>query len=155
MPSSCWRRPTGECTPTSSPKSANGSQIRSSRNPRRWRWPPASQVEKSVPLWLNRILHHGGALAATVILVGIVTAAVVRSSPGFDADERLLDPRLDAQSRAFIKAEHAANHDVLRFYVRHIGAMVRGDWGVSTSLNAPVRDLVSSRLPDRKSTRLN
>ncbi|HLK51799.1 MAG TPA: hypothetical protein VKT49_26840, partial [Bryobacteraceae bacterium] len=100
-----------------------------------------------MPLWLNRILHHGGALAATVILGGIVTAALVRSSPGFDADERLLDPRLDAQSRAFIKAEHAANHDVLRFYVRHIGAMVRGDWGVSTSLNAPVRDLVSSRLP--------
>ena len=76
-----------------------------------------------------------------------MTAALVRSSPGFDADERLLDPRLDAQSRAVIEAEHAANHDVVRFYVRHIGAMVRGDWGLSTSLNAPVGELVRSRLP--------
>jgi peptide/nickel transport system permease protein len=100
-----------------------------------------------MPNWFIRIARHAGALAATVMLGGILTAALVRNSPGFDADERLMDPRLDVQSRALIQAEHAAGHDVLRFYVRHVGGMVRGDWGVSQSLHAPIRDLVLSRLP--------
>lgn len=100
-----------------------------------------------MPVWFIRVARHAAALAATVILGGILTAALVRNSPGFTADERLLDPHLDAQSRALIEAEHAADRDVLRFYIRHVGAMLRGDWGVSDSLNAPVRELVRSRLP--------
>ncbi len=100
-----------------------------------------------MPVWFIRIARHAAALGVTVILGGILTAALVRNSPGFSADERLLDPRLDAQSRALIQAEHAADRDVFRFYIRHVGAMLRGDWGVSQSLNAPIRDLVRSRLP--------
>ena len=100
-----------------------------------------------MPRWLIQLARHAGGLAATVILGGILTAALVRSSPGFDADERLLDPRLDAQSRAQIEAEHAAGHNVLSFYVGHVGAMLRGDWGRSSSLHAPIRELVRSRLP--------
>ena len=100
-----------------------------------------------MPSWLNRVARHAAALAVTVIFGGILTAALVRRSPGFDADERLMDPRLDAQSRAWIQAQHAADDDVFRFYIRHIGAMLRGDWGVSESLNTPVRDLVRSRFP--------
>ena len=100
-----------------------------------------------MPRWLIRISRHLGALVATVVLGGILTAALVRGSPGFDADERMMDPRLDAQSRALIQAEHASDHDVLRFYLRYVGAMLRGDWGVSRALNAPIRELVRSRLP--------
>jgi peptide/nickel transport system permease protein len=100
-----------------------------------------------MPLWFMRLARHAGALAATVILGGILTAALVRNSPGFDADERLMDPRLDAQSRALIQAQHAADHNVPQFYIRHVSAMLRGDWGVSQSLNTPIRELVQSRLP--------
>lgn len=100
-----------------------------------------------MPLWFMRSCRHLAALALTVILGGIVTAALVRGSPGFDSDERLLDPRLDAHSRALIEAEHAADHDVLRFYVRHLDGMLHGDWGVSASLNVPIRDLIRSRMP--------
>ena len=100
-----------------------------------------------MPSWLNRVARHTAALAVTVVLGGILTAALVRQSPGFDADERLMDLRLDAQSRAWIQAQHAADRDVFRFYFRHIGAMLRGDWGVSESLNTPIRELVRSRLP--------
>lgn len=100
-----------------------------------------------MPAWFIRIARHAAALAVTVILGGILTAALVRNSPGFTADERLLDPRLDAQSRALIQAEHAAGEHVLRFYIRYVGAMLRGDWGASQSLNAPIRDLVRARLP--------
>ncbi|HEY1240029.1 MAG TPA: ABC transporter permease [Bryobacteraceae bacterium] len=98
-------------------------------------------------LWLTRIARRLAALLATVILGGILTAVLVRSSPGFDTDERLLDPRLDRQSRAAIQAEHAADHDVVRFYARYVGNMFRGDWGVSSSLKVPIRGLIGSRLP--------
>ncbi len=97
--------------------------------------------------WFIRIARRAAALLATVILGGILTAALVRSSPGFDTDERLLDLRLDSQSRAAILAEHEADHNVVRFYARYVGSMFRGDWGVSSSLNAPIRGLIASRLP--------
>jgi len=100
-----------------------------------------------MPLWLIRIVRHVSVMAATVAVAGILTAALVRNSPGFDADERLMDLRLDAKSRALIQAEHAENHDVWRFYSRYVNAMFHGDWGVSLSLNAPIRQLVQSRLP--------
>jgi len=96
---------------------------------------------------LIRIARQLAALAVTVILGGVLTAALVRNSPGFDSDERLMDVRLDAQSRAAILAERAADHDVLRFYTRYVNAMFHGDWGVSSSLNTPVRELIRSRLP--------
>ena len=97
--------------------------------------------------WLIRIARHVGGLAATVLLGGILTAALVRNGPGFDGDERLMDVRLGAQSRTRIETERAADHNVPRFYFRHVTAMMRGDWGMSESLHAPVAELVRARLP--------
>jgi len=88
-----------------------------------------------------------GALAATAVLGGLLTAALVRSSPGFDADERQLDPRLNAESRAQIADERRPDHDVLRFYVHYLAAMLRGDFGTSPSLQQPIAQLIASRLP--------
>src|SRR5579872_993571 len=85
-----------------------------------------------------RILQRLGTLAATAFLGVLLTATLVRNSPGFDADERLLDARLDDASRAAIRAEHAANHDVLGFYKRYLGGMLHGDFGTSPSLNRPI-----------------
>jgi len=100
-----------------------------------------------MPRWLTRIARQLGALGVTVMLGGALTAALVRTSPGFDSDERLLDPRLDAQSRAAIQAEHAADGNVAQFYVRHLAALARGDWGTSPSLKAPIGKLIRSRMP--------
>jgi len=100
-----------------------------------------------MPGWLARMLRQFAALGVTVIAGGILTAALVRMSPGFDADERLLDPRLDAQSRAAIRASHGAGENVAVFYVHHVAGMFRGDWGISPSLNAPIDELIRQRLP--------
>jgi hypothetical protein len=54
---------------------------------------------------------------------GLLTAALVRMSPGFESDERLLDARLDSASQAAVRAEHAANHNVLLFYARHVAGI--------------------------------
>lgn len=97
--------------------------------------------------WLGTITRQLGILLATTVIGGFLTAALVRHSPGFDADERALDQRLGAESREAIRAEHAANHDVLRFYAKQIGATLRGDFGVSRSLNRPIGELIRVRLP--------
>lgn len=100
-----------------------------------------------MPSWIARIVRQLGALAATVILGGILSAALVRTSPGFSADERLLDPRLDAASRAAIEAEHTGDGNLVHFFERQIVDMLRGNWGVSPSLHAPIAGLIRSRVP--------
>jgi peptide/nickel transport system permease protein len=86
-------------------------------------------------------------VAVTVLLGGLLTAALARMSPGFDSDERLLDARLDAQSQAAVRAEHAANAKVLRFYAHHLAALLHGDLGVSPTLRRPIAELIVDRLP--------
>jgi len=98
-----------------------------------------------MPRWLAKTGRQAGSLAATALIGGLLTATLVRNSPGFDADERELDSRLDESSRAMIQAEHGENHNVLRFYVRHMRAMLHGELGVSSSLQAPIGDLIRSR----------
>lgn len=100
-----------------------------------------------MPRWFTRIVRQLGALTATLILGGVLSAALVRTGPGFTSDERLLDPRLDAASRAAIQAEHAADASLLHFFEHHLGHMLRGDWGVSPSLQAPIAGLIRSRWP--------
>ncbi len=96
---------------------------------------------------ISRIARQAASVAATVLIGGLLTAALVRHSPGFDADERQLDSRLDDSSRALIRAEHARNHDVLGFYARHMSALLHGDLGVSSSLQTPIAGLIRSRFP--------
>ena len=47
-----------------------------------------------------------GTLALTVLLGGLLTAVLVRVSPGFLVDERELDPRLNEASRRAIQQQH-------------------------------------------------
>jgi peptide/nickel transport system permease protein len=105
------------------------------------RWGRASGVPSS--LGRSKGLAHLISIILTTILGGLLTAALVRNSPGFDSDERLLDPRLDSASIAAIHAEHAASHDILHLF----GRMLHGDFGVSPSLNRPISELLAARLP--------
>ena len=93
--------------------------------------------------WWARILT----LVATTAAGGLLTAIMVRHSPGFDADERMLDARLDQASLDAIRAEHAADHDVLRSYARQVAGMLHGDFGMSPSLNRPISELLAKRAP--------
>lgn len=82
-----------------------------------------------------------------MLVGGLLTSTLVRMSPGFDSDERLLDSRLDSDSQAGIRAEHAANNNVIGFYARHLAGMLHGDLGESPSLRRPIAQLVLERLP--------
>jgi peptide/nickel transport system permease protein len=96
---------------------------------------------------IGKIARQLGGLLATALLGGFLTAALVRHSPGFEADERDLDARLSAESRAAIRATHAGQRDVVRFYLRQMAAAMHGDFGVSPSLQRPIGELIAGRLP--------
>ena len=89
-----------------------------------------------------------GALALTVLAGVLLTAFMVRISPGFDVDERELDPRLTEASRRSIREERAANGGVLAFYAHRLEQIaLHGDLGDSRSLNRPIAQLLRERLP--------
>jgi peptide/nickel transport system permease protein len=113
-----------------------------------WGGPPGPRgTPSSRSSCVGRIARKAAAVCATVLVGGLLTAAMVRMSPGFDADERLLDTRLDAGSQAAVRAEHSANSNVVRFYALHLAGMLRGDLGDSPSLRRPIVELISTHLP--------
>ena len=106
------------------------------------------RASKAMQPYCRFLLSRIGALAVTVLLGGLLTAVLVRVSPGFLVDERELDPRLSESSRASIEREHSANRDVLSFYIRRLGRMaMHADWGDSPSLNRPIAQLLRERFP--------
>ena len=98
-------------------------------------------------MWIFRLARHVAAMLATILLGGLLAATMVRLAPGFDVDENQLDPRLSPETVAAMKAEKAAQHNILRFYAQYLGHALRGDLGESQSLKQPVRQLIAERLP--------
>ena len=96
---------------------------------------------------LRSILRPARRILVTALLGGLLGATLVRLSPGFGVDERELDSRLSAESQQAIRSEHARDSNVVLFYARYLGGMLRGDLGFSRSLNRPVSELLKERLP--------
>jgi peptide/nickel transport system permease protein len=94
------------------------------------------------------VISRIAALGLTVLVGGLLTAVLVRFSPGFLVDERELDPRLDEASRRSIELEHSANQNVLAFYAKRLERMVlHADLGDSPSLRRPISQLFQERFP--------
>ncbi len=81
----------------------------------------------------------------TVAVGGFIAAMLARYAPGFETDERQLDPRLSRESVAALAAQHEQERNIFRYYVQYTGAMLHGQFGNSRSLNRPVRDLLLER----------
>lgn len=96
---------------------------------------------------LRRIARHGASIAALVLLGGLLSATLVRLAPGFDADERELDPSLSAESLHALRAERAAQNNILHFYASYLRGAVHGDLGTSQALGQPVKNLLRERWP--------
>jgi len=94
-----------------------------------------------------RIAGHALALVATVLLGGFLSATLVRLAPGFDADERQLDPHLNAESLQALRTARQHDHNVWRFYFTYMNRAVHGDLGTSLALGQPVRTLLRDRAP--------
>lgn len=96
---------------------------------------------------LHKIARHIASIAALVLLGGLLSATLVRLAPGFDADERELDPSLSAESLRALRAERASQHNILRFYTNYLRGAVHGDLGTSQALGQPVKNLLRDRWP--------
>ena len=95
----------------------------------------------------KRIARHGLAMVATILLGGLLAAALVRFAPGFDVDEEQLDPRLNAASVQALRDQRLQEHSVVRFYLFSMKRALHGDLGTSISLGQPVTRLLRERVP--------
>jgi len=94
-----------------------------------------------------RIARHLLALGAIVVLGGLISATLVRLAPGFDSDERQLDPSLSTESLRALREARAGEHDVLRYYASYLRGAMHGDLGVSHALGQPIQGLLRERWP--------
>jgi peptide/nickel transport system permease protein len=96
---------------------------------------------------LGRIARHGLTILATVFIGGLLSAALVRFAPGFDADEAELDPHLNSESLQALRQTRVEQHNLVRFYLHSVQRAVHGDLGTSISLGQPVTGLLRDRVP--------
>jgi peptide/nickel transport system permease protein len=87
------------------------------------------------------------AMVGLVLLGGLLSATLVRLAPGFDADERELDPSLSAESVRALRQSRAGEHNILSFYAAYLRGAMHGDLGTSHALGQPVQSLLRERWP--------
>jgi peptide/nickel transport system permease protein len=85
--------------------------------------------------------------AATTAAGVVLCAVMVRFSPGFGVDERQLDSRLSAASQEALRRAPDAGRNPLLYCVAWAKRAAAGDFGMSQSLNRPVRELLAERAP--------
>lgn len=77
----------------------------------------------------------------------LLSATLVRFSPGYGVDESELDPRLSHSSVEAIRNENGKNDNLIRYYATYFAAAAHGDFGTSQSLRRPVSELLKERFP--------
>jgi len=80
-----------------------------------------------------------------VIAGGLLSASLVRFSPGFGVEEREMDNRLSPQSIQAIKDSHQEERALLPFYMGFLAGILRGDLGESHSFSSPIKELLRQR----------
>src|ERR1700726_3045538 len=105
--------------------------------------PPKTQLRKIA----GHLARKLGAIAALVLLGGLLSATLVRLAPGFDVDEAQLDPHLNAESVRALRQTRLEQHNILSFYLHSLQRAARGDLGTSLSLGQPVSMLLRERAP--------
>ena len=86
-------------------------------------------------------------LVAVMLMASFAGAMLMRIAPGFSSDDQELNSGLSAQSIQAIRNAHLADANVPRFYAQYLASLLKGDLGISRSLNQPVKDLLRERLP--------
>lgn len=95
----------------------------------------------------RRIVRHGLAIFATVLVGGLLSATLIRLAPGFDTDEAQLDLRLNSESIQALHQARIEQNNIFRFYWHSLCRAVHGDLGTSVSLSQPISTLLRERVP--------
>ena len=96
---------------------------------------------------IQRIVGRLLLLAAVCLLGGLLSASLVRFSPGYGVDERELDPRLSQASVEAIRNSNRLNAGLFTYYGHYLVGAVHGDFGSSQWLQRPISSLIKERFP--------
>jgi ABC-type dipeptide/oligopeptide/nickel transport system permease component len=88
---------------------------------------------------------HVARFAFTVLAAGFLGATLVYVAPAFGVSEEELDPRLNRETVEALRDRGRVG--LVEFYGRFLRGAVRGDFGISPSLNRPVAELLRERFP--------
>jgi peptide/nickel transport system permease protein len=108
--------------------------------------PRTPSAERSLPA-RRRIGPALVRIAATALAGGLLSATMVRFSPGFGLDEKQLDPTLSRETQAAIRRSHDGERNPLRFYATYVKRIFAGDLGKSETFGRPIRELLAERTP--------
>jgi peptide/nickel transport system permease protein len=81
----------------------------------------------------------------TLAASGLLGAMMIRTAPGFESDDRSLDPRFSSQSLRAFDRERATDRTAAEFYARYLGRLLHGDLGRSVVFGQSVAALVHER----------
>ena len=98
------------------------------------------------------VLRILGRNLLVVLAGGLCAQALIVYAPGYNTDERELDPGLSKETREAMLRDKAKDSQLFPSYWRFLGAIAKGDFGNSRSLGRPVRELLTDRLPVTLST---
>lgn len=96
---------------------------------------------------IQRILGRLLMLVAVCLLGGLLSASLVRFSPGYGVDERELDFRLSQASVEAIRNSRHMDDRLLSYYGHYLAAAAHGDFGSSQWLQRPISSLIRERFP--------
>jgi peptide/nickel transport system permease protein len=96
---------------------------------------------------IQRIVGRLLMLAVVCLLGGLLSASLVRFSPGYGVDGRELDFRLSQASMEAIRNSHRLSDGLLSYYGHYLASAVHGDFGSSEWLQRPISSLIKERFP--------
>lgn len=99
---------------------------------------------------MRRFAQHALKLLLTLFWGGFLAATLIRFAPGLGTDEAQLDIRLSNKSIEALRSR--PQEGLVVFYLHYCERLLRGDLGVSRTLQRPVRELIAERLPETLKT---
>jgi peptide/nickel transport system permease protein len=96
---------------------------------------------------MRKLLKCGVRTTIIVLLSAVLSAFLVRFSPGAMVDERELNQKLGNTALADLRAHQADRQNIGRNFVSYLAGLPKGDLGYSESNNAPILALIQDRAP--------
>jgi peptide/nickel transport system permease protein len=96
---------------------------------------------------IRRLVRHVAIFVVTLLIGGFLGCVLLRYAPGFDSDERDVDPRFRTETVEALRQARAGEQNVFQFYYHYLAGASHGDFGMSRAFERPVSELIAARAP--------